>query len=512
VKLIGIHHTTTPRSSCLGLGSLEDQKITKIRFFTLKRSRENSPKNTGMDGKELFRIAMSQDHNIKVVFRHKDTSSRRNHRRRRKDRSRSGSSRRRRRRRGEMIEKKPPVGQTFEDVVRDVLADHKLRAGFPRRVERHVDEIAKKGFLSDTLKDMTHLPFITIDNDNSMDLDQAMYIRRSSSPSSSTYEVLYALADGAFFARPGTPIFEEAVRRGGSSFYLPTLCIPMLPRRLSEDLMSLNANVIRRALVFTIRLDMDGNVISTDYVWAKIRSRWKGTYREAQLYYDGELDFRGKPYKETLDLLKIVGNLRRAIARNRDVVEYNRERGGLRVTKDPKTKKTILKSEFQKRLKSELYNEQISLLCNMEGAKILSTAANKNPLLIHPIFRTQHAPRESQVKTLEKVIGALVKSHHLDPSVWMWRRNRGEKLGSYLRRLHHHCGGKSAKFSNTRVPEWQWGVLRAIDRQAMMTNVGATFSAKASGHYALRAPSYARFSSPMREIVGCFVHKELYVV
>ena len=170
-----------------------------------------------------------------------------------------------------------------------------------------------------------------------------------------------------------------------------------------------------------------------------------------------------------------MGNLRRAIARSRQVVEYNRERGGLRVTKDPKTNKTILVSEFEKRRKSELYNEQISLLCNMEGAKILSNAAKENPLLIHPIFRTQHAPRDSQVRTLENVIGALVKTHNLDTSVWLWRRDEGEHLGSYLRRLHHHCGGKSAKFADSRVPEWQWSVLRAIDRQAMMTNVAASY-------------------------------------
>ena len=138
----------------------------------------------------------------------------------------------------------------------------------------------------------------------------------------------------------------------------------------------------------------------------------------------------------------------------------------------------------------------------------MSLAAKENPLLIHPIFRTQHAPRESQIRTLQNVIGALVKAHDLDASIWLWRRD--EHLGSYLRRLHHHYGGKSASFSTSRVPEWQWSVLRAIDRQAMMTNVAASYSSKASGHYALRAPSYARFSSPMREIVGCFVHKELY--
>ena len=311
-----------------------------------------------MNGKELFRIAMSQDHNVKVVFRHKDTrsngrESRASPRRRRKH---DGRSRRRhhgggKRRKDEMIAKKPKVGQDFENVVKDVLSKHNLRVGFPKRVERQVEEIANGSILSSSLVDMTDLPFITIDNDNSMDLDQAMYIKRTSS----TYEVMYALADGAYFARVDTPIFDEAVRRGGSSFYLPTLCVPMLPRRLSEDLMSLNANVVRRALVFTIRLERDGSVRDTTYAWAKIRSRWKGTYREAQLYYDGKLDLRGKSYQSTLDLLKIVGNLRRAIARGREVVEYNRERGGLRVSKDSKSNRTILVSTFEKRLKSELY-------------------------------------------------------------------------------------------------------------------------------------------------------------
>ena len=54
---------------------------------------------------------------------------------------------------------------------------------------------------------------------------------------------MYALADGAYFARCLTRPSSTKLRRGGgSSLYLPTLCIPMLPRRLSEDLMSLNAN------------------------------------------------------------------------------------------------------------------------------------------------------------------------------------------------------------------------------------------------------------------------------
>jgi exoribonuclease R len=75
-----------------------------------------------------------------------------------------------------MVAKKPKVGQDFEHVVKDILSKHNLRVGFPKRVERQVDDLCDASILSSSLVDMTNLPFITIDNDNSMDLDQAMYV------------------------------------------------------------------------------------------------------------------------------------------------------------------------------------------------------------------------------------------------------------------------------------------------------------------------------------------------
>ena len=125
--------------------------------------------------------------------------------------------------------------------------------------------------------------------------------------------------------------------------------------------MSLNGRVLRRALVFKICLHKDGTVRRTDYEWARIKSRWKGTYREAQAYYDEDprvVRFvKMSQFQDTLDLLKEVGNLRRKLARQRNVVEYNRERGGLRMKQDERGR-TVLVSEFERRLKSELYNEK----------------------------------------------------------------------------------------------------------------------------------------------------------
>jgi exoribonuclease R len=47
-------------------------------------------------------------------------------------------------------------------------------------------------------------------------------------------------------------------------------------------------------------------------------------------------------------------------------------------------------------------------------------------------------------------------------------------------------------------------VVQAIDRQTMITNAGAHFGGDARPHYSLRVDAYAPFSSPMRDLAGCF--------
>jgi len=49
-----------------------------------------------------------------------------------------------------------------------------------------------------------------------------------------------------------------------------------------------------------------------------------------------------------------------------------------------------------------------------------------------------------------------------------------------------------------------------VQRHILLSQRASSFTAEPGLHYALAAPHYARFSSPMREIVGIFTHKELF--
>src|SRR3954452_2725139 len=101
--------------------------------------------------------------------------------------------------------------------------------------------------------DRTDIPFVTIDPATSMDLDQALHIERSGSG----YVVHYAIADVAAFVSPGDPVDEEAHRRG-ETLYAPDSKIPLHPTVLSEGAASLLPDTLRPALLWSIKVDAEG--------------------------------------------------------------------------------------------------------------------------------------------------------------------------------------------------------------------------------------------------------------
>jgi ribonuclease R len=335
------------------------------------------------------------------------------------------------------------------------------------------------------LADLTSVPFVTVDPADSRDLDQALHLERDGSATI----LRYALADAARVVRPRTALFAEALARG-ASFYLPGIGLPMLPPSLSEGSLSLLPRGLRRALVFELRLDRAGAAVAVRMLWARVRSRAKLSYRRVQRFYDdpagsGWLD---RPWRASLELLAEVGRLRLDDSRRRHVVRPHRDELMLAPdASDP----SRLRATVRDRLPVESFNEQVSVLVNVEGARILVEAHGRER--VEPIFKVHPAPARAELDRLATRLAALASARGLDPGVWTWRRD-AEPLADYLARLPRR--GRSAR------------IARAVDRQAVLVNRPAVFSAEPGPHAGLGAPAYARFTAPMREIVGVFTHKE----
>ncbi|MCP4133714.1 MAG: RNB domain-containing ribonuclease, partial [bacterium] len=252
-------------------------------------------------------------------------------------------------------------------LIYDLLEKYRLNPLFSEEITREVADIqANPGIDDPALEDMTALAFVTIDNQDSRDLDQAIQINRGKNEKE--YIVRYALADASYYVKPGTALLEEAVKRG-VTYYLPGFSVPMLPRELSEGIISLNPGVDRRAVVFVMTLDRDTKAVSTELVRAKVRSRAKLSYPGVQEYYDnpGASPLAGKEYTEVLDLLQEVGDILIADANERDVVRFTRVELDVGIAADD----SAFTLQKDNRNDTSFWNEQISLLCNREGARLL---------------------------------------------------------------------------------------------------------------------------------------------
>ena len=333
------------------------------------------------------------------------------------------------------------------------------------------------------LTNETHRAYVTIDGPKTRDLDQALHVEANDGGG---FVIRYAIADAAWFVRPNSALFAAALERG-ATYYLPGFSVPMLPRELSEGLVSLNPHVDRRAMVFEMHVDAEGECTRTQIVRARIHSHDKLTFARVQNLLDGGTDhgIDDPAIAQSLRALRGVGELRIARATARGVVPHRNAEVRVRLAGQDGLDFVVF---AQPRNAVERYSEQLSLLCNVEGARKLRAAATSPS--VQAIYRTHDAPEAERLEELEQMVGAVARAHALDER-FQWSRER-QSLSDFLREL----------------PPGR--ITRALARQAIMVNVRSAFSSEPGPHFGIGADVYARFSAPMREVVGVFVHKEMW--
>jgi VacB/RNase II family 3'-5' exoribonuclease len=257
-------------------------------------------------------------------------------------------------------------------------AELQIPTAFPAEVEAEAAEAAKHPELPD--RDLTDLPFLTIDPTGSVDLDQAMAL----SPAGSGYLVRYAIADVAAFVRPGGAVDLEAHRRG-ETLYSPDLRTPLHPTVLSEQAASLLQDQVRPALVWELALDEHGALTGTTVGRALVRSRRQLDYETVQK------DLDAGTATEDLQLLATVGRLRQEQARSRGAVDLPTPEQVV----DPEGRLT-----YRAPLPAEAWNAQISLLTGTAAAQLMLDGGVG-------LLRTLPTPPQDAVDSLRRSAMAL---------------------------------------------------------------------------------------------------------
>jgi exoribonuclease-2 len=136
------------------------------------------------------------------------------------------------------------------------------------------------------LPDLRHLPWCSIDNDDSRDLDQ---LTVSEGGTDGRVRVRVAIADVDALVPAGTPLDAHA-RRNTTSVYTPARVFPMLPEHFSTDLTSLNPAQDRVAVVISFALDADDTPTDGAVERALVRNHAKLAYDTVAAWLEGEAD------------------------------------------------------------------------------------------------------------------------------------------------------------------------------------------------------------------------------
>ena len=366
-----------------------------------------------------------------------------------------------------------------EALISSLLLNEGIEEKFPNEVLQELDKIDEN--FSDELenrKDLRHLDIITIDGSDAKDLDDAVYVEKTEDG----YKLFVSIADVSYYVRENTELDTEALKRG-NSIYLVDRVIPMLPRKLSNNLCSLNPNEDK--LTFTVEMDLDkrGKVIKNDFYKSVIKSKYRMTYENVNTIL--EKDEESGEYRNLYDKYRKIDDMLKNMLELSKIIRSNKKRRGSIDFELPEIKvvldenKAVKDIVLRSRGEAERIIEDFMVIANETVAEKLFWEE------IPAIYRVHEDPDKAKVQALNETL---------------------IKFGYSLKGLEEIHPGKFQNIieRTTGLPEGYLIhklILRAMQR--------ARYANKNLGHFGLASKYYLHFTSPIRRYSDLIVHRML---
>ena len=366
-----------------------------------------------------------------------------------------------------------------EALISSLLLNEGIEEKFPNEVLQELDKIDEN--FSDELenrKDLRHLDIITIDGSDAKDLDDAVYVEKTEDG----YKLFVSIADVSYYVRENTERDTEALKRG-NSIYLVDRVIPMLPRKLSNNLCSLNPNEDK--LTFTVEMDLDkrGKVIKNDFYKSVIKSKYRMTYENVNTILEKDEDL--EEYRNLYDKYRKIDEMLKNMLELSKIIRSNKKRRGSIDFELPEIKvvldenKAVKDIVLRSRGEAERIIEDFMVIANETVAEKLFWEE------IPAIYRVHEDPDKAKVQALNETL---------------------IKFGYSLKGLEEIHPGKFQNIieRTTGLPEGYLIhklILRAMQR--------ARYANKNLGHFGLASKYYLHFTSPIRRYSDLIVHRML---
>ena len=383
---------------------------------------------------------------------------------------------------GEVEEQLGFLGQPGVDI-EIVLRSHNLPPRFPQPVveesERYPEEVRPEDLRG--RRDFRDRRIVTIDGETAKDFDDAIEAERTPTG----YRIGVHIADVSHYVNEGSVLDDEA-RSRGTSVYFPGRVLPMLPERLSNGLCSLNPRVDRLVLSAILDLDSKGRVTGSDFVKGVIRSGHRMTYTEVARILeaaptgatpsDKDDERRYGPYLGDFGLMGEVAALLRERREARGSIDFDLPDADVVLDDEG----LIVGIVPEARNVAHRLIEEFMLAANEAVAKKLLFA--KQP----GIYRVHDRPDPDRLVDLKEV---------LEGFGYELKGDLAEVPPSAFQRLLKQIEGKPEE--------------RLLHDLLLRAQRKALYAEECRGHYALAAPYYCHFTSPIRRYPDLIVHRQL---
>ncbi|MFH0298803.1 ribonuclease R [Bradyrhizobium sp. 31Argb] len=351
---------------------------------------------------------------------------------------------------------------------------HEIPQEFSRGALREAEE-AKPATLQGR-EDWRDVPLVTIDPPDAKDHDDAVHAEADPDPhNKGGYVIHVAIADVAYYVRPGSALDHDALIRG-NSVYFPDRVVPMLPERISNNLCSLVPGEPRGALAVRLVIGADGRKRSHTFHRVLMRSAAKLHYAQAQAAIDGRPDdVTGPLLDPILGPLWTAYRLVKLARDERDPLDLDLPERKILLKADGTVDRVIV----PERLDAHKLIEEFMILANVAAAETLE----KKGLPL--IYRVHDEPTQEKVYNLQEFLKTLdlpfTKAGALRPSVF----------NSVL----------------AQVEGEDYETL--VNEVVLRSQAQAEYSAENYGHFGLNLRRYAHFTSPIRRYADLIVHRAL---
>ncbi|OQA71741.1 MAG: Ribonuclease R [Firmicutes bacterium ADurb.Bin248] len=311
---------------------------------------------------------------------------------------------------------------------------------------------------------------VTIDGADAKDLDDAVSLTKLADG----WILGVHIADVSAYVAEGTPLDEEAYRRG-TSVYFPDRVLPMFPAELSNGACSLNEGEDKLTFSCIMRLDAEGKPVSHRMADTVIRSAHRMTYDDVNAMLDGDASLCEK-YADVLPMLTDMKELAAILHEKRvkrGCLDFDLDEAD--ITLDAEGRAVDVKAAV--RGISNRMIEEFMLEANETVAAHAAAAG------IPMMYRVHETPDKDKLNELNVFLNTL----------GLGVRSMGSGKPALLQKILLRAKGTKDETLVARV------MLRSMKK--------ARYAGECLGHYGLAAEYYCHFTSPIRRYPDLVVHR-----